>query len=396
MSRQLVSHSPDLQRLQDEGYDFEIRDNYLLVRVPYVSADKAVAIGTLVSELTVSGDRTTTPSSHVVYFIGSRSGDMPHDHQGNRLDKLINQPSEIPLSSGLVASCSFSHKPDPTYADYYEKMSTYADMLLAYAQALDPAVKVKTFPPIPTDEDESVFRYFDSATSRARVGAVADKIHLGKVVIIGLGGTGSYILDAVSKTPVQKIHLYDRDVMLTHNAFRAPGAASLAELTVAPHKVDYFQRKYDAMHRGIVAHPDDIDAANIDELRDAQFVFIAIDAGPHKRFIIEKLQEFGIPFADTGMGIYQTGDSLGGMVRTTASAPGNTQHIWDRARVSFGDEEADEYEQNIQIVELNMLNAALAVIKWKKQFGFYTDLEHEFSSTYTLDGNHLLNEDQAQ
>ena len=43
-----------------------------------------------------------------------------------------------------------------------------------------------------------------------------------------------------------------------------------------------------------------------------------------------------------------------------------------------------------------MLNAALAVIKWKKLFGFYTDFEREFSSTYTLDGNHFLNEDVAQ
>jgi hypothetical protein len=395
MSRQLVSLSPDLQRLQDEGYDFEIRDTYLLVRVPYVTADKAIASGTLASELTVSGDRTTAPSTHVVYFIGSNN-DMPHDDQGNRLDKLINQTSDIPLSSGLVANCSFSHKPDPTYADYYEKMSTYADMLLAYAQAIDPTVKSKTFPPIATDQSESVFRYFDSATSRARIGAVTDKIRLRKVVIIGLGGTGSYILDAVSKTPVREIHLYDRDIMLTHNAFRAPGAASLAELTAAPRKVDYHTSTYDTIHRGIMPHPVHIEASNIDELGDADFVFIAIDAGPHKRFIIEKLQAFGIPFVDTGMGIYQTGDSLGGMVRTTASAPGNSQHIWDSARLSFGDEEEDEYEQNIQVAELNMLNAALAVIKWKKLFGFYTDFEGEFSSTYTLDGNHLVNEDQAQ
>jgi hypothetical protein len=269
-------------------------------------------------------------------------------------------------------------------------------MLLAYAQAIDPSAKAKTHPPIPADEDESVFRYLDSATSRARIGAVTDKIRLGKVVIIGLGGTGSYILDAVSKTPVRKIHVYDWDIMLTHNAFRAPGAASLADLAAAPRKVDYFQSKYDAMHRGIVPHPVHIDAANINELGDADFVFIAIDAGPQKRFIIEKLQEFGIPFVDTGMGIYQTGDSLGGVVRTTASAPGNIQHIWDAARISFGEEEEDEYEQNIQVAELNMLNASHAVIKFKKLFGFYTDFELEFSSTYTLDGNHLLNEDQAQ
>ena len=82
-------------------------------------------------------------------------------------------------------------------------------------------------------------------------------------------------------------------------------------------------------------------------------------------------------------------------VRTTASTPGHTEHIWDNDRISFADEADDEYDQNIQIAELNMLNAALAVIKWKKIFGFYTDFEHEHSSTYTIDGNHLLNEDQA-
>src|SRR5581483_356266 len=36
MSRQLISRSPDLQRLENEGYNLEIRSGYLLVRdVPY-------------------------------------------------------------------------------------------------------------------------------------------------------------------------------------------------------------------------------------------------------------------------------------------------------------------------------------------------------------------------
>ncbi len=39
MSRQLISRSPDLQRLEDEGYDLEIRSGYLLVKdVPYVNS----------------------------------------------------------------------------------------------------------------------------------------------------------------------------------------------------------------------------------------------------------------------------------------------------------------------------------------------------------------------
>jgi len=34
----LINHSPDLKRLQDEGYKLELRDGHQLVhRIPYVS-----------------------------------------------------------------------------------------------------------------------------------------------------------------------------------------------------------------------------------------------------------------------------------------------------------------------------------------------------------------------
>jgi tRNA A37 threonylcarbamoyladenosine dehydratase len=45
-----------------------------------------------------------------------------------------------------------------------------------------------------------------------------------------MGGTGSYILDLVAKTAVMEIHLFDGDDFNQHNAFRAPGAASLEDL----------------------------------------------------------------------------------------------------------------------------------------------------------------------
>ena len=47
------------------------------------------------------------------------------------------------------------------------------------------------------------------------------------------------------------------------------------------------------------------------------------------------------------------------------------------------------------IRKLNAFNAIQAVIKWKKLLGFYCDLECEHHSTYTVDGNLLLNEDQS-
>jgi hypothetical protein len=333
MSRQLVSRSPDLKRLEDEGYDLSIRENHLLVKVPYANAQREVTLGILASELTLSGDITAPPNTHVVYFIGATVGDIPCDNHGQELQVLINERRSFDLGEGLVASCSFSHKPNPTYPDYYDKMSTYSDMIVGYAQAIDANATAKTFPPIPMDEEESVFRYLDTATSRARIGV---------------------------------------------------------ELREAPRKVDYLQVKYDAMHRHVVAHAEHVDHTNIAELRDADFVFLSMDTGPAKKFIIQKLLEFEVSFIDVGMGIDQRGSSLGGLVRTTIGTPDIMSQL------SFADEDDDEYEQNIQIADLNMLNAALAVIRWKKLFGFYSDLEHEASSIYTIDGNHLLNEGQVE
>jgi hypothetical protein len=65
-------------------------------------------------------------------------------------------------------------------------------------------------------------------------------------------------------------------------------------------------------------------------------------------------------------------------------------------RISFeGDGAADLYATNIQVADLNAMNAAMAVVKWKKLSGFYVDLEGEHFTTFNTDGNQMLNEDQA-
>lgn len=53
----------------------------------------------------------------------------------------------------------------------------------------------------------------------------------------------------------------------------------------------------------------------------------------------------------------------------------------------------DDYLTNIQIAELNALNAAFAVIKWKKLCGFYQDSENEHHGSYTLSLNMLQSHD---
>jgi tRNA A37 threonylcarbamoyladenosine dehydratase len=81
-------------------------------------------------------------------------------------------------------------------------------------------VTAKTFTVVDAEEEETVFKYIDTASSRAEINLIARKLELGKIAIVGLGGTGAYVLDLVAKTPVREIHLFDGDTFFQHNAFR--------------------------------------------------------------------------------------------------------------------------------------------------------------------------------
>jgi len=387
MLQQLINRSPDLKRLRDEGYDIEIVDGYLLLKdVPYVNASKEVKRGVLVSELTLAGDRTATPSTHVVHF----AGEYPCRNDGNEITQIKHGSQRTRLAHDLDVDHSFSNKPPDGYPDYYEKMTRYVTIISNYAQAIDPNVTATTFPVITATEIESVFHYIDTASSRAGINVVSDKLTRDKIAIIGAGGTGSYVLDLVAKTPVQTIDVYDGDTFSQHNAFRTPGAPSIEALRAMSAKAHYLAELYSRMHRHITPHGS-ITPENIEELRAATFVFLCVDDGPVKQLIIERLEAFGTPFIDVGMGVDLIDGSLGGILRVTTSTATKRDHI--RQRVSFSRGADQEYDTNIQIADLNALNAALAVMKWKKLRGFYRDLEHEHHTTFTIDGAVTINED---
>ena len=76
----------------------------------------------------------------------------------------------------------------------------------------------------------------------------------------------------------------------------------------------------------------------------------------------------------------------------TTSTANKRDHL--RSRTAFSDGEApNEYSQNVQISELNALNAALAVIKWKKLCGYFDDVMNEHYCAYTIRSNQLISED---
>ena len=390
MSHSLIDRSADLKRLEDEGYEVAVRSGHLLLsHVPYVTEAGVIKYGTLVSELSLAGDATTRPGTHVVMF----AGEMPCDQRGHPLTQIRHSSGRRELAGGLVVNHSFSSKPPEGYPDYYRKMTTYETIIAVPAQSIDPIVTARTFAVIEAQEEESVFRYIDTASSRAGIGAITEKLKCGAVAIVGLGGTGSFILDLVAKTPVREIHLFDGDRLGQHNAFRSPGAPSIETLRAAPQKTAYYRDIYSEMRRNIVAHGF-VDESVVDSLRAMDFVFMAVDKGRPRRLVVEKLEEFGVPFIDVGMGVVEVEGSLLGQLRVTASTDGSRNKVRSTLPISDRDGE-DDYSRNIQIADLNALNAALAVIKWKKISGFYADLENEHTTLYQIDGNHLVNEDKA-
>jgi len=395
MSQRPISRSADLKRLRNEGYDLEVRSGCLLVKdVPYVNSRKEVQRGVLAIKLVLADDQTGRPDTHQAYF----SGDHPCNEDGTEIDKIKHGSGANSLAEGVTVNHSFSAKPKPgdSYPDYYAQVTTYVAIISGPARRIDSALTAKTFPVIePERESEEPFNYIDTASSRAEIVSVTKKLALGKVAIAGLGGTGSYVLDLLAKTPIKEIHLYDGDIFFQHNAFRSPSAPSGDELRARLPKTTYFKGVYGKMHRGIVDHPVYLDAANAEELRGMDFVFVCVDKGSPKKLIVEKLEEFKIPFTDVGMGIQLNENALGGILRVTTSTAQMRDHF--RSRVSFGDAPGgDDYDRNIQIADLNALNAALAVIRWKKLFGFYRDLKSEHHSQFSIDTNLLLNEDRPQ
>ena len=389
MPQQPIAHSSDLRRLQNEGYDIEVRGGYLLLRhTPYVTESRTIKSGTLVSELTLSGDATTTPSTHVVMF----AGEVPCDEEGNQLTQILHSSKIRDLGDGIIVDHRFSSKPAEGYPDYFKKMATYANIISGPAHALDHSVNPRALAASEDPDPNSVFYYTDTASSRAEIGVVSTKLKGGAVGIVGLGGTGSYILDLVAKTPVAEIHLFDGDKLLQHNAFRSPGAPSIETLKEAPLKTDYFRDIYSKMHRNIFSHSY-LDKSNVDELLRMDFAFIAVDNGCARRLAAESLTRAAVPFIDVGMGVEEVDGSLTGQIRVTTG----TSETGGAAltAIPLVDDDDDLYSRNVQIADLNSLNAVLAVIRWKKLKGFYLDLEGEHESIYQINGNKLINESLA-
>ena len=386
MSQELINHSDDLKKLQNEGYEIDVKSGYGIVsHIPYLKANGEIDYGTLVSSIAFEGDKAKYNGDHVIYF----SGDQPCNADGTEITQIKHSDSNSILA-GINVKRSFSNKPDENYKNYYEKFVNYINIISSRAIDKDNSVTARTFKKVVTEE-ESVFQYVDTNSSRAGIDNCNKKILNKKIAIIGLGGTGTYILDLVSKTNVKEIHLIDGDVFCQHNAFRSPGAASKEIFTKSLSKVSYFKEIYQNMHKNRIEHDIFINEENVNILKDMDFVFISIDSGIARNLIVDYLVSEKIPFIDTGIGLQNINDTINGLIRTTVFDKNNYDRI--SAYIDFDEDGDDVYNTNIQIAECNALNATIAVIEWKKYFNIYENANSKCQNVYTIEMGEIVHED---
>ncbi|WP_137925863.1 ThiF family adenylyltransferase [Cupriavidus sp. 2SB] len=386
MSAALFNRNPDLKRLWDEGYKVRVEGGTLvMLDVPYVNAKREVKMGKIISPLCLAGDVTQKPEPHTVHF----EGEFPCNAQGRPLQSIA-VGGQVPPDLHAVGPHHFSTKPDASgYSDYHQKMTTYANIIAGPAGQIEPDASPRKFWQ-PMDDEDSIFNYVENASGRAGIEELTVRLASDRIAILGVGGTGSYVLDLVAKTPVREIRLIDGDDFLQHNAFRAPGAPTLDQLREVPKKVDHLRGIYSNMHRGITAHAVEFSTATLGLLEGVTFAFLCMDAGQSKRVAVEELEKRDIPFIDVGMGLELTDGNLGGILRTTLSTPNHREFA--RKKISFEERSGENiYGSNIQVADLNAMNAVLAVFRWKRYRGFYRDMEGELHSLFTTDGNMLLN-----
>ena len=102
------------------------------------------------------------------------------------------------------------------------------------------------------------------------------------------------------------------------------------------------------------------------------FAFVAIDPRDNSRQdeVFEALEDVVIPFVDAGMSVRISDDRLAASLQVYSSSR-SSKGRWRYAipNSHLGDTDRQDPYRNSQIAELNAMNAALAVMEWRKITG---------------------------
>jgi len=383
MYQKLANHNPDLKKLIDKGYAVTIDSNCLVVRdVPYLNEQGELQVGAIVAKLNFIDNERFEQTDHQIFFAGS----PPYGTNGKPVPNLGGGPHTIQLSekcADVIVQRSFSNKPTAAgkYDDHFHKIETYVGFISGPAMQLHNITPL-TFRLFEASSEESIFKFRDTLTSRAEINDLSEKFHDDVIAVIGLGGTGAYVLDFLAKTPAKEIRGYDHDVYHIHNTYRSPGRLEESELGRS--KAEIYNNRYENFRFGLTCETKFIDNTCVDILKDVTFVFVCVDNGIARAGIIDLLIQLNIPFIDVGMGLKRKNGGLSGMMRITYFPSESFQKVRNKKWINESEDPENLYKTNIQISELNALNACLAVIRYKQLRGFYFEEDSFFNTLFNI------------
>ena len=387
MSTSLISRNSDLSALSAAGYSLEVRGAYLLVLgVPYVAPNCEIQFADIVTDLEVSGSAgeeiTLPPRNHTVWW----TGESPHNSAHESMEAYLScgkWEDGRDIGEGITVYMQWSRKPREAgkargYRDYLEKIETYVAEVCSQAEGLKPGVlEAAKKGGDPVVISSTRFAYMDTNSYRNGTRGIESRIEEEVVAVIGVGGTGSYLVDVLAKTNIMDLHLFDDDVMKIHNAFRVAGAARVGELNGKKPKVDWHAERYNNVRvEGLHLHRVKLHEENLDVLQGFTTVFIAVDDLKTRRTIQKACTAMGVFHLSVGIGLEVEGpneDQIGGMVKveTNLKPCERSEDAHEASQPEPGEERDNVYDSNIQTPELNMLGAALAITEWKANRGFY-------------------------
>lgn len=381
--QELASRNPFIAKLQAKGYDLEFINGHLVVYgVPYLNSAGELSHLDMVSALDLREQfLIDKPTDHKIYF----SGVAPCNFDGTVI-KAGYCAEARKVSDQINCTHRLSSKPvgKDKYESIEEKITHYIDLVSSPATYKFPSatpqraiIKHREAPPSP-------LKYPDALSAREGMVDLSHRLCKKRVAIIGCGGTGAYVLDYMAKTHVEEIHLFDDDIVHVHTLFRLPGVYSQNHLGLS--KVEVLASVYGEFHGGVKPHVERVANENLECVSGFDFIFICIDDGPSRQVIAQACNTASIPFVDVGMGLNKGANGLYGFVRTAGGASDDFDRLNGTQHLPSQNAHDKEYRNQPQIAEVNALNAAMAVIRFKQSMGFYDRLTDSHAVVFDIAG----------
>ena len=372
MCSPLVAPDGSLDRLREAGRRFAIRDNYLVMATPYLNAAGELRRGFIADPINpLNQTEIGRPKNHQMYFIGEEPCDL---EGGSLVEVLGGGVNTTTIFDGHVSSFYFSHKlqrdgQNRDYVSLAEKFEQHYKMISAPAVYRYPEAD-GAFLDVDFGTDMmSPFCFPDSFSAHAELNGLNSNLKPLTIGLIGIGGTGAYVLDFTTKTPVKRIRMFDDDEYVVKNAFRSPGTSKASDFK--KYKVDLYAERYSTFRMDVIPHRERITRENRSLLEDCDFIFVCVDKAASRAAVVQVLLKLGKPFIDVGMGLNRLSGLVDGGLRATLVDERTREAVMENSTLPIGEDAEDLYDRNIQIPELNALNAALAVVMFKQRYGYF-------------------------